>query len=244
MTYRWALAGLALALGASQAHASLIPLGPGSLGGQGLGSVDTVLTLTSQGNATTESGCVGAGPGGTTVLGSSKCPGNGPNGLSAFTGGDEQAINSVLSASAIGLTDFNDLRILFNASEPANGSITLGNLALTLWDSTGSILDARYIAATVPFASTDPGTGNAGFFFGLDATQAADANLVLAANPGLFIGLAANLTDAQGGLETFSIGVAETVPEPPPITVPEPMMLAIAGVGLVGVGLLRRRRPF
>ena len=233
-----------LVLVASQANASLIFVGPGTLGGQGLGSVNTVLTFSSPGSSSSESGCVAAGIGGTTVTGSTACPGAGPNGLSAFTGGDEQALNQAYAASAIGLTDFADLRILFNASEP-DTDITISNLSLTLWDpTTGLILDARYIGASVSFPKTNPGVGNAGFFFELDAPQAAIANLLLAANPGLYIGLAANATDATGGQETFSIGVAETVPPPPFITTPEPMTLALLGSALIGVGFIRRKHCF
>ena len=180
-----AAAVLSLGLGFGQASASLIFLGPGSLGGQGLGAVETVLTITSQGASTTESGCVSAGTGGGTLVGPGSCPGSGPHGLDPFTGGDEQAINEAHAASALGLTNFNALRILFNPSEPPPASgITVGNLSLTLWNpADGLILDAYYIEDPVVLASSDPGTGNAGFFFGLDATQAATANSLLVAFP-------------------------------------------------------------
>src|SRR5688572_2212071 len=182
---------------AASADASLIPLGAGTLGGQGLGSVETVLTVQSPANTTTESGCVAAGAGGTTVTGATACPAQGPSGLGNFTGGNEQAQNSVHAATALNLIDFNDFRILFNATEPGNASgITISNLSLTLWDVDGGILGAFYIEAAEVFASTNPGVGNAGFFFGLDSDQADDANLLLAANPDLLLGLAANLSQA------------------------------------------------
>jgi hypothetical protein len=161
---------------------------------------------------------VGAGIGGTTVTGSSVCPGNGPNGGNSFTGGDEQAINNAFSAPSLGLTDFNNLRIIFNASQPASGPISLDNLALTLWNpANGQILDAKYVQnPPVFFASTNPGTGNAGFGFALTPAEAAQENGILAAFPNLFIGLSANASMATGGLETFSVGVsgATAVPEP------------------------------
>ena len=56
-----------LSLGVGTAFADLVPLGANSLQGEGLGHVDTVLTMQSPGSSTMESGCVGAGPGGTTV---------------------------------------------------------------------------------------------------------------------------------------------------------------------------------
>src|ERR1700730_11466197 len=96
------------------AFASLISLGPISLGGQGLGSVQTILTIQSPGSSTTETGCVASGAGGVLVAGAAACPGGGPFGGGAFVGGNEQAQNNTFSASALGLTDFNNLRIVFN----------------------------------------------------------------------------------------------------------------------------------
>lgn len=217
------------------AFATLISLGPVSLGGQGLGSVQTVLTIQSPGSSSTETGCVASGIGGALVIGAAACPGGGPFGGGAFAGGNEQAINNTFSASALGLTDFNNLRIIFNPSEPPSASsISLDNLALTLWNpATGLILDAKYIAAPVLFTSSDPGAGNAGFGFKLDAAQAAVENGILAAFPNLRIGLAANASLATGGSETFSIGAAANVPEP--------SLFGLVAIGLAGFAVLRIR---
>lgn len=224
MRYVSLLAVTVLCFTAGSANADLIPLG-----GQ-VGSLETVLSLTSPGASTTESGCVAAGVGGTTLEG--VCPGAGPHGLSAFTGGDETAITEVHAAAALGLTDFNNLRIVFNANEPGGNSITIDNLSLTLWDpDTGLIVNAFYIVEPIVLPTTDPGAGD-DFFFGLDDTQAATANLLLATFPDLFLGLAANASDATGGPETFSFGVA----------VPEPTTLALLGLGLAGIGWLSRTR--
>lgn len=223
-----------LAICGGNAFATLLSLGPISLGGQGLGSVQTILTIQSPGNSSTETGCVASGIGGVLVTGAAACPGGGPFGGGAFAGGNEQAQNNTFSASALGLTDFNNLRIVFNPSEPQNAnSISLDNLALTLWNpANGLILDAKYIAAPVLFASSDPGAGNAGFGFKLDSAQAAVENGILAAFPNLRIGLAANASLATGGQETFSIGAVAAVPEP------EAFGLMVVGL----VGLIRLRK--
>ena len=211
------------------ALASLISLGPVSLGGQGLGSVQTILTIQSPGSSSSETGCVASGIGGALVKGAAACPGGGPFGGPSFPGGNEQAQNNTFSASSLALTDFNNLRIIFNPSEPANApSISLDNLALTLWNpATGLILDAHYIATPVLFSSSDPGAGNAGFGFKLDAAEAAVENGILAAFPNLRIGLAADASLATGGLETFSIGVVTAVPEPDGLGL---MIMALVGL--------------
>jgi hypothetical protein len=238
MRFTSLLAATLLCFTAGSANASLIFLGPDSLAGQGVGAVTTTLTVMQDPRATVESGCVAAGVGGATVTGLAACPGSGPNGGNAFTGTDEQPSTAPVSAAALGLTDFADLRISFNAAEPAGNSITIDNLSLTLWDpATGLILDAYYIVDPEVFATTNPGVGIMDGFFGLDATQAAQANTLLALFPNLFLGLAANLSDTAGAFETFAFGVASDE-----LAVPEPATLALLGAGLAGLGWLTRRR--
>jgi len=238
MTRKALLVVALLCIFVGPAQADLIGLGPGTLGGQGLGSVLTVLTMTSPGDSTTESGCVAGGVGGATVVGAAACPGAGPHGGTAFTGLNNIAINVARSATSLNLTDFHDLRILFNADEPAANGITLTNLSLTLWNpANGQILDARYIAAPAVFASTNPGVGNAGFFFGLDNTQANTLNGILAAFPAAVLGLSANASDATGGPETFSFGVVASR-----TSVPEPTTLVLLGFGITAIGWISRSR--
>ena len=84
-------------------------------------------------------------------------------------------------------------------------SITLNSLAITLWEpATGLILDAKYTPGRLVLPDSDPGAGNAGFGFVLDAAQASDFNPLLAAFPDLRIGVAANASDATGALEMIS----------------------------------------
>jgi hypothetical protein len=233
----WGLIGFVASV--QLALASLVPVGPVPLSGQGLGNVNTALTFTSPASSTTESGCVGAGVGGVTITGSTKCP-------PGFTGGNEQAVNSTYSAASLGLQNFADLQIIFNASEPGNAadqSITVNNLALTLWNPLNGNLLATYTIASPYFiADAFQGVGNAGFGFNLDAAQSNAANLLLDANAGLFLGIAANASAATGGLETVSIRTTGATPRggqgPGQQEIPEPATMISTTIGLCGLTLL------
>jgi len=224
---------------ASASYASLIPLGAVPSSGSGLGAVTTVLTFTSPGSSSSETGCVGAGAGGTVITGSSVCP------SATFAGGNEQAINNVFSTANAGFTNFSNFQIVFNASEPGSAQdITLNNLALTIYSSAGVLQQTHTLASAYVIANAFPGVGNAGYGFMLDATEAAQANALLTANPGavFYIGAAANATNATGGLETiFARTTAATA------AIPEPSTLFMLGSGLVllslsSFGRLRSKR--
>jgi hypothetical protein len=223
---------LLFVVGTQALFADVISIGAVPVSGAGLGAVQTVLTFTSPASSSTETGCVAAGIGGVTVTGAAACP-------AGFAGGDEQAINNTYSAADLGLSDFNNLQIIFNPNEPQNAgdeSITLDLLAVTLWDpATGLILDAKYTTAPLIIPVADPGVGNAGFGFVLDAGQAADFNLLLAAFPDLRIGAAANASDATGGLETIFIRATNVA------AIPEPGSYALTGSALLAIALLRRK---
>src|SRR5436190_22823189 len=77
---------------------------------QRLGAVTTVLTFTSPGSSSSETGCVGAGAGGAVITGSTVCP----------------SANNVFSTATGGFTNFNNFQFVFNASEPGSATdITL-----------------------------------------------------------------------------------------------------------------------
>lgn len=109
----------------------------------------------------------------------------------------------------LGLTDAADLRIVFNANEPAANSIILSALTLTVFDAAGAASPGLSLAAPVPFASTNPGIGNAGFVFGLDAAQATALNTFIMGTGMDFasfrIGLDATLNDATGRILRSSL---------------------------------------
>ena len=224
---------MALTLGIAQtASATTIFLGPNPAGGTGLGTVETVLTLSSPGSSTTETGCVRPSGSGSTTTGCGFVDAN------VMTGAGQIGTPTL---GTIGATSASDLRIVFNASEPAADDITLNNLVLTIYSSTGTTLFTSGPSGPFVFPTTFSGTGNSGFLFGLDATQAAQAQAA-AFGPGFAnnrIGLGASLSNATGGLETFYVGaVTQSVPVPDGGSVA--MLLGMAMIGLAGV---RRMLP-
>ena len=231
------LVGFGLLLSSTFAFGSLIPIGAVPDAGGGLGSLNTVLTIQSPGGSTTESGCVSGGAGGTEA---EVCP-------AGIAGGNNTAGtagNNVYTTTQLdGLSSFADLQVIFNAQEPNNQnqrSITVTELALTLWGTDGGILGAFYLEDPYVVPDPLPGVGNAGFGFELDATQAGLADTILAAFPDLRIGLAATAINAQGGPETFSLRNTNTDGGGPGSEVPEPGTYALAASALAGLIAFRK----
>lgn len=190
---------VAMVLAATNANASLEYLGQLDLTGTGLGNVNTLLTIQSPNNTTTETGAVSW------------------NGTTSVTTGDTQAINNTLLLSGLG-TQASNLLLVFNPVEPGNASnsITLNNLVATIYSPTGDALWNSGTFTSISFPTTDNGTGKAGFLFGLDATQSAQAQTFWeAANR---LGLSATVSDATGGHETFFGVTTQVSPVPEPST--------------------------
>jgi hypothetical protein len=240
------------------AHASLVLVSPVQLSGTGLGSVNTVLTVASQGSATTESGCVAPSGANTITTG---C---------GFPDANVQAQIGTPSLSALGIASAANLRIVFNASEPANATdINLNNLVLTLYNSSNT---AMTFTASLPtgihFATTASGTGNSGYVFalasptlcaaitggcpaGTDTGEAAAAQAFITANGGTSVrvglgtlaGASIGTTTgaATGGLETFFVESQAGIGGPGGNAVPEPSTFFILGGGMLALASMRRR---
>lgn len=234
------VAFVGISLFGGKASASLISLGAIPSTGNGIGAVNTSLTFQNTGS---ESGCV-AFNGTTATTGAASCP-------TRFTGGDEKSGNSqinVFTATDLGFnatTNFSNLVLLFNGNEGGNAAdqpITLDLLGLSLYSSTGIRL-ATFTTTAAFNANAFPGIGNAGFGFGLDATEAAEANALLAANPTLRIGTEANASGANGGPETIQLTTTTLTSSTGQAVAPEPFSLGLVGASLLCIGFFKRRLP-
>jgi len=220
--------GAAAMFAASGAGANLVylPADNTLFQGSGLGAVNTVLTLTSPGSSSSETGAVFAVGAGLDTSGD------------ALEGSSQFGLPSL---GALGVTSTSDLRLILNATEPAGNSITVSALMLSFYDGLGATLASFSLASPVTLASTMTGIGQAGFVFGLDAAQAATATTLLGASTTTFanvrVGLAATLTDATGGPDTFFAGNAAQV-----AAIPEPSTYALMLAGLACIGFTVRRR--
>jgi len=222
---------VAAALGfASSANASLTMLAAEDFPGTGLGTVNTILTIQSPGNSTTEFGMV-SWNGTADVI----------SGATALTGASQTLTRSL---SDLGITSAANLRVVFNASEPGGDAITLNGLTLTIYNANGTSFFTAPLDQTYNFANTQTGTGNSGFVFGLNGTETTQLQSLLNPLGGNFSSLRAGLvavaSNATGGNETFF--VANSTVAPPAIPEPESYAMMLAGLGLLGFIAGRRRR--
>lgn len=224
------LAAIGLAVAASSSHA-LILAGPGDFQGTGLGAVNTVLTLTSPANSTSETGSV-TWTGTTTTTSGNALPG--------------ASQSNTPTLGSLGVTSASSLRIVLNAAEPGNAtSLTVSDLALNIFSPTGATVFTSDPFAATTLDADDLGIGNAGFVFQLSPAEIARAGGAFSADNR--IGLAATINNATGGPETFfavnfaSGGGGGTGNGGGGNAVPEPSTVAIFGLGLAALGFMRRR---
>lgn len=215
-----------MAFAATNASADLVYLGPQSSGGSGIGTVNTILTLQSPESSSVESASVGLTAGGAQVITGD-----------ASTGASQTLVRSF---SMLGVTEASQIRVVFNANEPAGNSITLDSLVLNVFDDTsgGLLFSSSYAGVPQTFADSFTGTGTSGFVFALSAADTISLNALLAL-PGSgsdVIGISASASSATGGPETIYIGAVSAVPEP------ETYAMMMAGLGLMGFVARRRSK--
>ena len=207
MTYvaRSALFFLALLL-SLPATASLVLSTPDQTSGTGLGAVNTVLTVQQDGSGpASESGCV-AYNGMSDLIGPAACP-------PGISGGNEKEQTQTRSIGELGLTSAFNLRLVFNYNESTLDNITLNDLVLSIYSNDGTLLFDSGAFTARTFDEPFSGTGNAGFVYRLDAAQAAEAQQFFG-DPSNRIGLAASLSGADSGNETFFISDAAAIGVP------------------------------
>lgn len=227
MHYKKLLASMLIASGlfsaAVPAQAALIYLADETLSGSGLGAVNTVLTISSPSNSGTETGSVKW------------------NGAADVKTGDVNAAQTqTRSLAELSLSSSADLRVVFNAAEPASNSITLTDLVLYIFSAGGTQLFQSGAFTSVVFTSTGAGTGSSGFVFGFDPADISNAAAAFGTSSNR-IGLQAMATDATGGQETFFVALASN-PGGPGNNVPEPSTIATLGLGLLGMGFAAKRK--
>lgn len=223
-----------LLVSVTSSHASLIPIGEVTLTGTGLGTVSTILTIQSRANTTTATGSV--------IVDTA---GNDQRFGDAKPGASQTLTRSI---GEVGIAKASDISIIFNADQPAGNGITLDNLVLRIYNPTGGILFSSGLFTPKSFPTTSTGIGKSGFEYKLDATQAAIAqSAFVGADFSLNrFGLLASASNAPGGPETFFIR-SNTNPTPGDDggpsqgNVPEPATVALFGLGILGVALVRRR---
>lgn len=236
----------AMTLGAMSLQASLVLTGIEEVSGGGYGNFDNFLTTSGGGQDTTRAGC-------TSLVGGGLSVGSCLTQTGVFTGGDEQPAGNPTNTNFNNVFTFagaaDSIRIVLNSAEQgqqALSTITIDELTLTLYNSAGTAVWSSAgidCGVGVPgcvdigtgiTVTTQSGIGNYGLVFRLDGPQAA---ALQGAGPGT-LGLAARVTGAGGGTDTFLFSQRPGSNDP---VVPEPGTWAMLSGGLGVLWVARRR---
>ena len=221
------LAAVAVLLAAPAAApaAFMVAVGPSTISGTGLGAVNTILTLQSPGNSTTETGAVSFSAGMDVITGD------------ALTGSSQTKTitETALATTSSGFAfSTNNLLLVVNLSESRNEippTVTVLSLTATFFNAAGLVVDtATLTPVPLSLVQISPGTGQSGLGFlitGIDSTA-------------FRVGLAASIGDASGGVETFFVGDGGKKIQAVPV--PATALAVAAALPLLGLGGRFRRR--
>lgn len=229
------LFGLAAAtlvgLAGANARADIIYLPDAEAPKGGVGhKPESILSIQSPGSTTNAAGSVAYG-----------CA-SGKKGLTCgdtLTGDAKRGEHSkTLTFADAGVTNAGQLRIFMDTEDPEN-DLTLNQLVLTAYSSSGQILFQGSLAAPIDFGDELNGQGKGDRVFALDSAQAAALQAAFNANPNLRLGLFARTSDDTGSFTNFKLGEGPLNPTNP---VPEPASMVLLGTGIAGIAAGARRR--
>lgn len=213
------------------------------MSGTGFGDVNTLMTMQALGSqmGSIETGCVGVSDQGrlnTTVQWLNKSKQTDPDLCQGGnSGGFEKPPSNFPHNQTLLVSDASKIAVVFNSDQPAGGSVNLTKFVWVLFNTKGQVGFVSN-SASQSFSSTksEPGIGNSGWEFMLDASQQALAQAAI--NNGFdLLGLSATVTDSFGGPETFFL-----VNAPGSTVTPEPATLFLLGTAMLLVGTAVRRR--
>jgi hypothetical protein len=204
--------------------------------GSGFGNVASILSVSKQGNGTTEYGSVLRNASNTAdLITDNGSPVANLPGTRTWSLGELAARPTPVNVTA------DSFGVVFNLNEKATEpAVTLGGFTLRFYDyANDSSFDVSYAGPTV-FSELSQGTGSSGFLFHVNfQTDAEKAWFDNAANRvGMILTASQQITGASAGAEGFYIAA-------PPISAPLPAPNLLAGAGLIGLAVRRRftRRP-
>lgn len=182
----------------------------------------------SERQSTSEAGCIGAGRSTTTC---------------GITQVGKIKNSSSLGSVPTGTIDASNLRFIFNASQPAGGSITLQQLEVSFFGSTGLLYEANLASSPVTLTSTLPGVGNSGFSFQLNTSEAATVNGLWSSI--VDIGGGFSSTTASLGPDTLFLGAVPgraSAPEPASVVFVDGAFVLAGSLLLAGLRKVRRSK--
>lgn len=223
------LAAVAVLLAAPAAApaAFIVAVGPSTISGSGIGAVNTILTLQSPGDSTTETGAVSFNAGTMTDV----ITGDASTGSAQTKTITETALATTFPGFAFST---NNLVLVLNLNEPGSETppaVTVLSLTATFFNAAGLVVDtATLTPVPLNLVQIGAGTGQSGQGF-----------LITGINSTAFrVGLAASIGNASGGQETFFVGDGGRRIQAVPV--PATALAVAAALPLLGLGGRFRRR--